>query len=109
IIEITVGPNPDGSGSRTVQVVPIGNEVALGNRDWVESNLKKVDEGTGGRVAYVYVPNTTTQGHQYFKRYFYPQSYKEAIIVDERFNGGGKAAASYINTIRRPLGCDWPV
>ncbi|HXG56604.1 MAG TPA: PDZ domain-containing protein, partial [Vicinamibacterales bacterium] len=56
IVEITLGPNADGSGSRTVQVVPIGNESALRNRDWVEGNLKKVDKATGGRVAYVYVP-----------------------------------------------------
>ncbi|HXG70604.1 MAG TPA: PDZ domain-containing protein, partial [Gemmatimonadaceae bacterium] len=56
IVEITLGPSADGSGSRTVQVVPIGNESALRNRDWVEGNLKKVDKATGGRVAYVYVP-----------------------------------------------------
>ena len=107
IIEITVGPNPDGTGSRTVQVVPIPNESALRNRDWVEGNLKKVEEATGGRVAYVYVPNTSTQGHAYFKRYFYPQSYKEAIIVDERFNGGGQVADYYIDILRRPLSAYW--
>ena len=87
--------------------MPIPNEAALRNRDWVEGNLKKVDEATGGRVAYVYVPNTTTQGHAYFKRYFYPQSYKEAIIVDERFNGGGQAADYYIDILRRPLASYW--
>ena len=107
IVEITIGPNPDGSGSRTVQVVPIANEGALRNRDWVEGNLKKVDEATGGRVAYIYVPDTSTQGHTYFKRYFYPQSYKEAIIVDERFNGGGQAADYYIDMLRRPLASYW--
>ncbi len=107
IIEITVGPNPDGSGSRTVSVVPIANEGGLRNRDWVEGNLRKVDEATGGRVAYVYVPNTTNAGHTYFKRYFYPQSYKEAIIVDERFNGGGQAADYYIDILRRPLASYW--
>ncbi|MCI0392649.1 MAG: PDZ domain-containing protein [Acidobacteria bacterium] len=107
IIEITVGPNADGTGSRTVSVVPIANESALRNRDWVEGNLKKVDEATGGRVAYVYVPNTTTSGHLYFKRYFYPQSHKEAIIVDERFNGGGQVADYYIDLLRRPMSAYW--
>lgn len=107
IIEITVGPNPDGSGSRTVQVVPIPNEAALRNRDWVEGNLKKVDEATGGRVAYVYVPNTTNLGHTYFKRYFFPQANKEAIIVDERFNGGGQAADYYIDILKRPVASYW--
>ncbi len=107
IIEITVGPNADGSGSRTVQVVPIANEAGLRNRDWVEGNLKKVEQATGGRVAYVYVPNTTTAGHDYFKRYFFPQAYKDAIIVDERFNGGGAYADYYIDLLRRPLGPYW--
>jgi tricorn protease len=107
ITEIAVGPNPDGSGSRTVQVVPIANEGALRSRDWVEGNLKKVDEATGGRVAYVYVPNTAGAGHDYFKRYFFPQSYKDAIIIDERFNGGGAYADYYIDLLRRPLGAYW--
>ncbi len=107
IIEITVGPNPDGTGSRTVSVVPIRNESALRNRDWVEGNLKKVDAATNGRVAYVYVPNTTTLGHTYFKRYFFPQVHKEAIIVDERFNGGGQVADYYIDHLRRPFICYW--
>lgn len=107
IVEITVGPSPDGAGSRTVQVVPIANESALRNRDWVERNLKRVDEATKGRVAYVYVPNTAAQGHEYFKRYFFPQAHKDAIIIDERFNGGGQVADYYIDLLRRPLISYW--
>jgi len=107
IVELTVGPNPDGTGSRTVQAVPIGGESALRNRDWVEGNLKKVEEATGGRAAYVYVPNTSTLGFLYFKRYFYPQADKEAIIVDERFNGGGQVADYYIDHLRKPFVSYW--
>jgi tricorn protease len=107
IVEITVGPNPDGAKSRTVQVVPIANESPLRNRDWVEGNLRKVDQATGGRVAYVYVPNTAGAGHAYFKRYFFPQAHKDAIIVDERFNGGGSVADYYIDILRRPLISYW--
>jgi tricorn protease len=107
ITEITVSPNPDGSRARTVQVVPIANEAALRNRDWVEGNLRKVDAATGGRVAYVYVPNTAGLGYSYFKRYFYPQATRDAIIVDERFNGGGQVADYYIDILRRPLVSYW--
>jgi tricorn protease len=107
LIEITIGPNPDGTGSRTVSVVPIANEATLRNRDWVEGNLRKVEEATGGRVAYVYVPNTTNLGHTYFKRYFFPQAHKEAIIVDERFNGGGQVADYYIDLLRRRFIAYW--
>ena len=107
IIEITVGPNADGTGSRTVQVVPVANEQTLRTRDWVENNLRVVDKATNGRVAYVYVPNTADLGHAFFKRYFFPQAHKDAIIVDERFNGGGQVADYYIDILRRPLVSHW--
>ena len=107
IVDITVGPNPDGTRSRRVKVVPIEDELPLRNRDWVESNIRKVTAATKGRVAYVYVPNTSTLGHTYFKRYFYPQSDREAVIVDERHNGGGSVADYYIDILRRPLISFW--
>ncbi|HEU5162790.1 MAG TPA: PDZ domain-containing protein, partial [Thermoanaerobaculia bacterium] len=107
LTEITVGPSPDGKGSRTVQVVPIENEAQLRNRDWVEGNLRKVTAATNGRVAYVYVPNTSTAGHEYFKRYFYPQADRQAIILDERHNGGGSVADYYIDILRRPYIASW--
>ncbi len=107
IVEITVGPNPDGTGSRTVKVVPLESEAALRNRDWVEGNLRRVTEATAGRVAYVYVPNTAGAGHTYFKRYFYPQADRQAIIVDERHNGGGSVADYYIDILRRPVVSYW--
>jgi tricorn protease len=95
------------SGSRVVKVVPVGNESALRNRDWVEGNLKKVTEATNGQVAYVYVPNTAGLGHEYFKRYFFPQANRKAIIVDERFNGGGQLADYYIDILLRPYQAHW--
>ena len=107
LVDITVGSNPDGSRSRTVAVVPIPDEHALRNRDWVEGNLKKVTAATEGRVAYVYVPNTAAEGYKYFKRYFFPQAYKEAVIVDERFNAGGNLADYYLDILRRPLVAYW--
>lgn len=107
IIELTVGPNPDNTNSHIVKVVPIANEYDLRNRDWVEGNLKKVTEATNGQVAYVYVPNTAELGHDYFKRYFYPQANRKAIIVDERFNGGGQLADYYINLLQNPYQAHW--
>ena len=107
IVELTVGPKPDGSDSRTVQVVPVDDESALRNRAWVEGNLDYVTRATDGRVAYVYVPNTAGLGHTYFKRYFFPQADRQAIIVDERFNGGGQVADYYIDLLRRPELCRW--
>ncbi|MGB8958603.1 MAG: PDZ domain-containing protein [Candidatus Aminicenantales bacterium] len=107
LVEITVGPNPDGTGARTIKVVPIADEAALRNRDWVEGNIRKVDAATNGRVAYVYVPNTSTLGLVYFKRYFFPQADKDAIIIDERFNGGGSVADYYLDWLRKPVSAYW--
>ena len=107
IVALSVGPNPDGTGARSIRVVPVENEAALRNRDWVEGNLRKVDKATNGRVAYVYVPNTAVPGHTYFKRYFFPQAHKDAVIVDERFNGGGQIADYYIDILRRPFIAYW--
>ncbi len=107
IVYLTVGPNADGNGSREIQVVPVESEYALRNRDWVEGNLKKVHEATDGQVAYVYVPNTAGAGHEYFKRYFFPQANKKAIIVDERYNGGGSLADYYIDILMRPYQSHW--
>lgn len=107
IVEITVGPNADYKDARVVKVVPVDNEYPLRNRDWVEGNLQKVTEATKGQVAYVYVPNTAGLGHEYFKRYFYPQADRKAIIVDERFNGGGQLADYYINLLRNPYQAHW--
>jgi tricorn protease len=106
-VKITVGPNPDGRGSREVTVVPVASETNLRYLDWVEGNLRLVDRRTGGRVAYVHLPNTAESGHAMFKRYFYPQSHKDAIILDERYNGGGLVADYYIDAMRRPYLAHW--
>jgi tricorn protease len=107
ITELTINDKPDYAGSRVVKVVPVSDDYSLRNRDWVEGNLKKVTEATNGKVAYVYVPNTATEGHDYFKRYFFPQANRKAIIVDERFNGGGSLADYYIDILQRPLQAYW--
>ncbi len=107
IIILKVGASADDAKARMVKVVPIANESALRNRDWVEGNMRKVSEATDGQVAYVYVPNTTTQGHEYFKRYFFPQANRAAIIIDERFNGGGQLADYYIDLLKRPAQSYW--
>jgi tricorn protease len=107
ITKLTVAKNANGKDSRTVEVTPIASEYALRNRDWVEGNIKKVNEATDGQVAYVYVPNTADAGHEYFKRYFFPQVHKKAIIIDERYNGGGYLADYYIDLLNRPENAYW--
>jgi tricorn protease len=58
-VVLRVGPNADGSGAREVTVVPVSSESRLRNLAWIEDNRRKVDQATGGRVAYVYMPDTS--------------------------------------------------
>jgi tricorn protease len=100
---LKVGPNPDGKGAREVTVVPIADETSLRNLAWIEENRRKVDRMTGGRVAYVYLPDTAQGGYTNFNRYYFAQVGKDAAVIDERFNGGGTAADYIIDYMRRPL------
>ncbi len=99
--EIRVGPNADGKDARDVTVVPVGDEDGLRNIDWVEGNRKKVDELSGGKVAYVYMPNTAGAGYSSFNRYFYSQLDKQALVLDERWNEGGLIADYIVDVLKR--------
>ena len=100
---LKVGPNPDGGGAREVTVVPVASETALRNYAWIEDNRRYVDKVTGGRVAYVYMPDTAFGGFTNFNRYFFAQVGKEAAIIDERFNGGGNLATDIIEFLQRRM------
>ncbi len=100
---LRVGPNPDGSGSREVTVVPIAAENGLRNLAWVEENRRKVDELSKGRLAYIYLPDTAQGGYTFFNRYFFPQAGREGAVVDERFNGGGTMTDYILEYLQRRL------
>ena len=101
---LKVGPDPGGKGARDVTVVPVKDEKRLRNLAWIEGNRRKVDQLTNGRVAYIYMPDTAFGGLASFNRYFYAQTDKEAAIIDERFNHGGKIATDIVEALsRKPL------
>jgi tricorn protease len=102
-VVLRVGPDPGGANAREVTVVPVPSETGLRNLAWIEDNRRKVDQMTNGRVAYIYMPDTSFGGYTHFNRYFYSQVGKEAAIIDERFNGGGALATDIIEHLRRPL------
>jgi tricorn protease len=102
-VTLKVGPNPNGDGSREVIVVPVANDTNLRYMDWIETNRRKVEQLSGGRLGYVHLPNTSLQGYSNFNRYFFAQVGKEGIVLDERFNGGGFVADYIIDYLRRPL------
>ena len=97
-VTLRVGPNANGRDARDIVIEPTGNERILRLWRWIEDNRRAVDEATDGRVGYVYLPNTAAAGYTYFNRMFFAQVDKDAMIIDERSNGGGQAA-NYITEV----------
>ncbi len=100
---LRIGPHADGSGSREVTVVPIKSEHGLRHLAWIEGNRRKVDELSGGKLAYVHLPDTAGGGFTSFNRYFFAQTDKQGAVIDERFNHGGQLADYIIDYLRRPV------
>jgi tricorn protease len=100
---LTVNGRPTLDGARRVTVVPVASETGLRARAWVEANRRLVDRLSGGRLAYVHVPNTGQQGFESFNRYYFAQQDREGAVIDERYNGGGSAADYMIEVLRRRI------
>ncbi len=104
---IKVGASAGDPKARTYTVVPIANEASLRYVAWVDGNREKVAKATGGRIAYIHVPNTATAGIQEFTKQYYPQIDKQGIIVDERFNGGGFIPDFFVERLWRKTWVAW--
>ena len=107
VTDLLVGETTDPETARLVTVKPLAGEQMLRHWHWVEGNRRKVDELTNGRVAYVYMPDTSLDGYSNFNRYYFSQLDKEAVVLDERFNGGGSVADYVIDNLNRPLLSYW--
>jgi tricorn protease len=91
VVTLRVGPTADGKGSREVPVTPVASEQQLRHYNRVTDNRARVAKATGGKVAYIYLPDTSLGGSTRFNREFYAQVGKEGAIIHERFNGGSLA------------------
>ncbi len=101
LTELSVNDKPSEDGARQIVVKPIDNEYPLEHYNWVQNNIKKVEQATGGRVGYIYIPDMNVDGLNEFARYFYPQLDKEALIIDDRENGGGNVSPMIIERLLR--------
>ena len=101
VVSLKVASTAEGKDARTVSVIPIPSEVQLRNYDWTETNRLRVAELSGGKLGYIYLPDTADAGYSAFNREFYAQLDKHGLIVDGRFNTGGRAADYIIDTLRR--------
>jgi tricorn protease len=99
--QIKVASTLNGDNARTFTVVPLPGENTLRLFNWMEANRRKVAELSGGKLAYIYLPDTGRTGYDLFNRDFYAQLDKQGVIIDERSNSGGAPADYFIDLLKR--------
>lgn len=102
-VQLGVNGKPSADGARTVVVTPTADEADLYYLAWVQGNVKKVADATGGRVGYIHIPDMQAPGLNEFAKTFYPQLRKQALVVDVRGNGGGNVSAQIAERLRREM------
>ena len=103
-IELTVNDKPSIDGAWNILVKTLTDETRLRNLEWIESNRKRVDEATNGKIGYIFVPSTGIDGQDELVRQFSAQFSKEGLIIDERFNNGGQIPDRFVELLdRKPL------
>lgn len=106
-VVLKIASDASGKDAHEITVTPIGDDLALRNLAWIESNRRKVDQLSGGKLAYIYLPDTAMGGLTNFNRYYFAQLDKQGAVIDERFNSGGQAADYIINAMKRTLMSWW--
>lgn len=106
-VSLTVSKDGTAKAARTVVVIPVQSEGALRQWAWVERNREYVEHKSGGKVGYVYLPDTGGDGYEFFNRMFFAQVDKDALIVDDRRNSGGQAANYVLDVLSRKYLAGW--
>ena len=102
-VVLKVNARPEARGARRVVVTPIPDESRLTYHDWVEGNIRKVNEATACKVGYIHVPDMLANGLNEFVKHYYPQLRKKGLIIDVRGNGGGNVSPMLIERLRRQI------
>ena len=103
LTELEVNTKPELAGSRKVLVEPLADENSLYYYNWVQNNIKKVNEATKGEVGYIHIPDMGTPGLNEWAKHYYPQLQKKALIIDDRYNGGGNVSPMIIERLQRTI------
>ena len=102
-VELQINSRPALAGSRKVIVIPVADESQLYYYNWVQTNIRKVDEATNGQVGYIHIPDMGADGLNEFVKHFYPQLNKKALIIDDRGNGGGNVSPMILERLQREI------
>jgi len=108
-VMLTVNDKPTMTGARQVLVKTLESEARLRNLAWIDAKRVRVEKATGGRIGYIYVPDTARVGQEELYRQFMGQLGREGLIVDERFNSGGQIPDRFVELLNRPVTNYWAV
>ena len=103
VVTLLVSSRPDTAGAREEKVRPVKKETNLRYLDWIASRRAYVEKASGGRIGYIHLPNTAQEGNRELFKGFYPQIDKDALIIDDRYNGGGFIPDRMIELLDRPV------
>jgi tricorn protease len=107
VVTLKVAADASGSDAHEERVRPITRETNLRYLEWIESRERYVEEKSSGRIGYIHLPNTAVEGNRELHKGFYGQAQKDALILDDRFNGGGFIPDAMIQLLERPLLSYW--
>jgi tricorn protease len=106
-IPIKVNSEPSAEGAKEFQIKPIASELSLFYLDWVKTRRAMVDKLSGGRIGYFHVPDTSVSGNRELYKGFYAFRNKDALIIDERYNGGGFIPDVMVGLLSRTIVSYW--
>ncbi len=89
--EFAVNSKPQMDGAWTVSLEPLTQQ-AMGNLEyarWVDERRAMVDKATNGEIGYLHIRAMDAPSLERFQRDLIENRGKKALIIDERFNGGG--------------------
>ncbi len=103
LVQLTINDKPTLAGARQVIVKPLASEAELRYTEWVEGRRAYVEKASGGRLGYVYMSDMDAAGLSEFGWQYPPQSMREGLILDVRYNGGGFVAEMILANLARKV------
>ena len=102
-VSLGLSSSPSGKDARTVYVKPVASESQLAYHEWVQRNIRIVDELSDGEIGYIHIPDMSVEGLDAFTKLYYTQLDKRALIVDDRMNGGGNVSPMILERLQREV------
>ncbi|MBN1196646.1 MAG: PD40 domain-containing protein [Candidatus Aminicenantes bacterium] len=106
-VEITVNTGPGDKNARTFWIRPVASEIQLMYLDWVRERREMVERLSDGRIGYIHVPDTAVDGNRELFKGLYALRHKQALIIDDRYNGGGWSPGKMIEALSRNVVSYW--